>query len=260
MTDVRTEVKLYLEQHEPEGLAYIDCPECGNTDKLMLIPLDDGGTFYKCLRASCPTAGSIGSTYTATTKRETPTQTRRTYDPYTKIPDVRLEPTRRFAKYSNERLCAGMYTDSYGNKRYIFPIRDRMSREVGYVGRTYQSDEFKALVRPYFTSGSLLAWYRPQQIELRSNIVVLVEDQISAAMIARSGLVSVALLGTTIGYHDETELRNKRTVTVLDNDALANGRLLSRKLGGAFWPLSGADVKDLDEEDYARFIDNVSTL
>lgn len=260
MTDVDVQVRLHLEAEMPEGLAYMECPTCGGKDKLMLIPLDDGTTHYKCLRASCETWGNSGLKYRKQDD-SIPEPGRRTYGKWQEIPGVTLIEKGERA-YFNEvyglglkaigSLCVATFVDNFHCLRYVFPIQDPVYRTVGYVARkTRDGGDFKALVRPYRSQGSLLAWYG--HTHLRETPTVIVEDQISAARIGEY-LPCVALLGTTMNMADQIAVRTRNPYVVLDNDAVDKGVKLASELGCPYFPLMGPDVKDMKELVFQQFL------
>jgi hypothetical protein len=268
LSDVaKTQVKLYLEQEQPESLAYIDCPECGQAQKLMLVPLDDGGTFAKCLRASCETFGSVGSTY----RRDAPKKivgARRTFLTYRRepgfVPLHRIGNTYRNFFHDGYRIPKAQVNTLVAGKlddRWVFPVLDRLHRTVGYVARGY-NHEHKALLRPYFKKGPLMAWYGHKH--LRGNLpLVVVEDQVSAARLSEY-LPAVALLGTTASDQDIEQLEAAQSedgniIVMLDQDATdAAFRLARRIRRGLCWPLVRTDVKDMDPREFSKLIELLS--
>lgn len=264
MTDgIRTQVRLHLESVQPEGLAYMECPECGGADKLMLVPLDDGTTYFKCLRASCTTWGNSGYKYRKM-EDSLPEGGRRTYPKWQELQDVKTDAyTER--SYFEERyglavlaatvLCSGTFVDDFGRLRCIFPVHDVSYRTVGYVARAVDDNpNYKALIRPYRSKGSLLAWYGHNN--LRNSPLVIVEDQISAARIG-THLPCVALLGTTMNAADQLTVRGRNCYVVLDNDAVGAGVKLASELGCPYFPLMGPDVKDMKELVFQQFLSSI---
>ncbi len=261
MASTHTEVQLYLESEMPEGLAYMECPACGGKDKLMLVPLDDGTTYYKCLRASCSTWGNSNVQYRKV-QDSLPPSGRRTFPRWEDIPSILtacdteracLRERYGLSDKATHELCVGTFIDDYNELRLVFPVRDVGFHQVGYMARSLYPlpNDYKALLRPRYRHGSLLAWYGHRN--LRKKPIVIVEDQISAARIGEH-LPCVALLGTAMRAADQLTVRGSKLVVVLDNDATDKGVKLASDLGCAYFPLMGPDVKDMKELVFQQFL------
>jgi hypothetical protein len=255
--DHKTEVKLHVEQTEPDGLSYMECPECGEAGKVMVVPLDGGGYFYRCLRASCALVpGTIGSTFIRTQDMDHAPKkpSRRTYCHYQAVHDYVLPGSHeRYLRNALpnvmhlDRLCDGYLEHE---QRYVYPIRDMYAATVGYVARSYLlHQERKALIRMYSEGPLTMAWYGHEHLKTDRPIVV-VEDQPSAHRLGQF-TPCVALLGTSISDDGirEIETFGKRVVVVLDNDATETAVKIARRFrNGTMYPLVGPDIKDMSPE------------
>lgn len=270
-TSTGTEVQLFLERTSPEGLSYMDCPACGRPKKLILIPLDEGGTLYHCLRSSCDTWGSVGNVAPRVSSGPTEEVQRRLISPhYGDVIDFHqgardpkwFKRTFHLDKEEVEELVEG-YLKKEG--RHVFPIRDEVRKEVGYVARGYFHNR-KALVRPFEPYGSLLAWYghtRLYNTNAYSKLLILLEDQVSAVRLSRY-FPTVALLGTNLSY-SSILLLNKvwkgQIMVMLDADATKEGLQMARRIpNGRSWSLFGKDVKDMDNSEFAMLVHNLALL
>ncbi len=271
MIDTKTEVKLYVESEARdetvaihEGLMYMDCPECGEKNKLMIGTFDDGGYWYKCLRASCDTHGSFGTTYVH--KRQAPAKKDRNTYPVAAI-DALTTANRKWFKYDYglsgialDNLCAGTYTDNnFHHKRFVFPIRRPSGEITGYLGRTFDKDvKTKALARPYDTHSPMIAWYGLDYMYAigPGGDLIIVEDQISAARIGQYR-PCVALLGTSLSHEALAEIMSNwqgRIRIALDNDATKLAVLMTKRVPRSYlYPLQ-RDVKDMSEIEFKNFI------
>lgn len=269
MSDVKTEVKLHLEQTQPEGLAYMDCPECGGPRKLMLIPLDDGGTFYRCLKASCDTAGSVGSTYVRKEKEKGFTRT--TYPHYQRDPTwdpLEVQDMKFFrSKFALDGTQAQLLCDGYlhGQDRYVFPIRNEVFKDQGYVARAYDDRASKAYIRPYTQHSTLMAWYGHDYLytQQETGILILLEDQPSAVRLSKY-FPTVSLLGTNLSDEDARlieQVWKGRVLIMLDADAAASGMKMAHRMKRASsWVLTDHDPKDMPEATFEKTVEHIYGL
>ncbi len=269
MTDVRYAVKLHLETEVPDGLSYMECPNCEGKDKLMLIPLDEGGFKYTCLRASCDTWGSIWTPGTRVVHDAelTPKKRRRTWEVHTQdkaVQDTWFAPSWsatkiRFPRLSVavlEELHDGMFLDGFNHSRWIFPIRGPLKQYRGYTARTYHKSKSvkKSLTRP-FTYGPLLAWYGHHR---DNGPLTIVEDQVSAAYLGQY-FPTVALLGTHMSDQDIQEVtafksRGYDILIALDNDAIKQGVRLSKRIPDSRVAPLTKDIKDMSLDELQQFV------
>lgn len=257
MSDARTQVRLFVEQHQQDGLLYTACPTCGKHNKLMIGPADEGGHWYKCLSAGCATFGTTDRVGTPAAA-EKPSAARTTYDPYRERKDYAglTDSASRLLgrRYSLHEDFVGILCTGRVMHSWVFPVYDMYGRERGYVERaSVQKDGPKTLLRPYMSSGEvpMVSWYFPK-FHREDVPVCIVEDQPSAARLAQY-FPTVALLGTSLPQRalDEVrELTPTRICVILDNDAQAAAANLANSIGGIAIPMFHEDVKDMDNENF----------
>jgi hypothetical protein len=270
--DIRTQVRMFAEGEDfnADGINYMDCPQCGKYNKLMVVLDENGGAFYKCFSDSCDVRGRTNGGVQTQGRVPTLHPKRKTYPPA----DVSvLRPNMKFW-YNNfrldrdqvARLCPGTLEGAY-----VFPIKTRLGSVVGYLQRRFGADAArygKAYIRPYFTEGSLLAWY-PHEDTGKRVPLVLVEDQISAVRLSKY-VSAVALLGTgltTESRHDILVGSSSGTlvsevIVSLDDDATATGANIARNLGvmrpTRHMPLTGdVDIKDMTEAQFFTYLERL---
>jgi hypothetical protein len=267
-TTTKQQVRLFIEQHDRDGLMYTDCPECGKANKLMVGTAEEGGHFYKCLSAACGTFGTTEGRAAGVPKEGTkvPEKGRELATPFHKEGDfvpMGVPTLKKLRGYglSNKQvgiLCRGRLGRS---GRYVFPIYSPLLEVRGYVARIFDGTLPKSLTRPYRDLPvPLISWYFPQG-NSQHLPVILVEDQISAARLGEY-LPTVAMLGTTINYHDHMEiaataqgLNSPRICAVLDNDACMDAVNLAKKFtNGVPIPLFHSDIKDMGADELSELV------
>ena len=264
--DVRREVRLFVEQHARDGLLYMDCPECGKHNKLMVGPAEEGGHWYKCLSDGCPTFGTT-ETYIPNAGTDVPKSgtTRRIYikvetDPVFEITGRQwLQDRFALGRRQTTTLCKGKL-----GHRYVYPIWSPDGKARGYVSRSYdRNDQNKSLLRPYVdVPVPLISWYWPIKRLSVHPVFCIVEDQVSAVRLSQY-FPTVALLGTSIDRVAEEEIRRTaglynctKLVVLLDNDASYTALKLANKFSnGHCVPLFDQDIKDMPEHELRELVE-----
>lgn len=264
---LRSQVLMFVEgpAFNPEGLNYIDCPECGGVQKMLVVSGDDG-LFYKCFKVTCAASGRANGTPASrsTAAKAAPTRNKYMAYPHPKPltdEDYRfMEERWHISQQQADRLCCG--TIESIPARFIFPIYDYSGRIVGETHRSIQNPGPypKALVRPFHSTGSLASWY--WSADPRSDTWVIVEDQPSAVRLSRH-YSTIALLGTSLGPETaqliQTWVPKASTVIVaLDADATVKcvkmGRQLRSMRDAISMPLRGVDIKDMSSHHFEQYI------
>lgn len=274
MNTLRTEVRLFAESgdFDPDRLNYMDCPECGGKSKCMVVPAENGrGYYFKCFRDSCGVNGLTGGKGRELGHLQPAKLSRRSIFPAIPTRDLQKLSWGQY-KYFREkyRMTApqvNRLADGYDpmDSATIFPIRDPLGEQRGYVRRYFDGRLPKAPIRPYEETGPLTAWYRPYDVSVYNAPLVLVEDQISAARLS-ADVPTVALLGTRLGLSAEAEVitwcRNHKgcpVIVSLDEDATTTGIALKSELNGlphvtAYYGPLVVDIKDMSPEVYDDYL------
>ncbi len=275
MTSVRQQVRLFLEQYDRDGLQYMDCPECGKHNKLMVGPADEGGHWFKCLSVGCPTFGTTEANHSAKPKpaEAEPASGRKLYQPYRRDPRYEPPSSKDYLRYNSRygvlnrevrRLLAGNFYRGADGSVDVLPVYGPEQEERGYVERNFNYDSGpKALLRPYRDIPEpMVSWYWPKLTRPNWPCLAIVEDQISAARLSRY-FPTVALLGTSLDWHAQQEitriaknLRAPRICVILDNDAQNLCVGLAHKFPGRgiAIPVFHEDVKDMSPEDFNNLV------
>ena len=262
-------VRLFVETHESDGLLYMDCPECGKHNKLMIGTADEGGHFYKCLSAGCGTFGTTHTTKVPGEGTKIPKSTRRTYKPYVEEmdyhpPDQSVVGTLTRGFSMREREARRLYSGQIIGHRYVYPVYAPNGQERGYVARGYKGQHPKSLLRPYYDIPvPLVSWYFPESyVPGAVPAVCVVEDQVSASKLSEF-FPTVALLGTSIGLEDAKEIKEvarnltaERICVILDNDAQSYALGLATKFpNGVPIPIFHEDVKDMSRDTFTELVE-----
>ena len=240
----------------------VECPSCGKGK--FYVTRKTEGLAYICFRASCGTQGFVQD-YGSTVSNETTTvKPRKNYEwtgmTHTLSTDDVDYFEDRFGLTPNESLNDILRTS---DGRYAFPLyggdeslRGHVIRRATWQGvpsapiqDNYASTFPKALTYIH-PDVPRCGWYH----STREDIVVMVEDCVSAVRVAQEGYTAVALLGTTLAPKVLGELlrwKNGKTyILALDPDAIDKARKIQRDYGGAF--PGGLRVAELkcDPKDY----------
>lgn len=239
------------------------CPSCegGSTKETSFsVTRDPSGLLYNCYRASCfakgfvPTAAGLLS----------PVRTKQKLRIYTGAirPLEKKDVDYFYIRFGLTSMVSHVLRSDRGE--YILPIYNGDEFIRGYVVR--QPTWKGKLVAPR------LGDTRPTTPKARTfpqvdepmqsfylqgtGALVVVEDQISAMVVAQAGFNSVALLGTTVNMAKVREwslLQPKEVIIALDKDATGEAFRIARKWGLAFPKLRVAmlerDLKDEQVED-----------
>lgn len=281
MNTLRTEVRLFAESgdFDPDRLNYMDCPECGGKSKCMVVPAENGrGYYFKCFRDSCGVNGLTGGAFDGydRAKHTEKKLSRRSTFPAI-LPGDLQKLSRAQYKYFRtlyhmpprqvDRLVQGY--DPRG-KATIFPIRDPLGAQRGYVRRYFNGRLPKAPISPYEETGPLTAWYRPVASVYAAPLVI-VEDQISAARLS-ADVPTVALLGTRLSLAGEAEVvkwcqthKGCPVIVSLDEDATTTGIALKSELNGlphvtAYYSPLVVDIKDMSPEMYDDYLEQLRMI
>lgn len=230
---------------------YSDCPSCGGQMKFSVTRSREG-VLWNCFKADCPEKG-----FEVTLGQLTPPAKRSTkLRPWTHKLNAlsgrwRQWLMRRF-DVDPEIVDTIRITEQL---RFALPILDPRGWERGWVIRQPWGMEDagpKALTRMH-QPGPTQSWHRPTTQPL-SDCVVLVEDQMSAMVVATGGFTAVALLGTQLDNDKVREIAMERpseVIIALDADATAQAFKLARKWGLAFRKTRVAVLEHDLKDDYA---------
>lgn len=218
---------------------YSDCPSCGGKLKFS-VTRNREGVLWNCFRAACPEKG-----FEVTLGQLTPPARKQSkLRPWNRPLHTLTEQKRAFllgrfdilARWA-ERIRQTDFED------YALPINDPRGYERGYVIRQPWGDEIanfpKALTRMH-AEGPTMSWYKPTGFEVNRDHchkIVLVEDQMSAMVVASAGIKCAALLGTQLDNEKVREIameRPEEVIIALDADATDQAFGLARKWGLAF--------------------------
>lgn len=240
-----------------------DCPNCGK--RKFYVTRKPGGLVFVCHRASCPTAGFIADNgVQAETTASRPSG--RYYSGNTRLPDD--EDVRYFVErfglreYDLDPVGMSYWIKVASDGRYYFPILDYKEDHVGEVLRrpiwdgepkpprrdTCYNGMPKAMTYLHDPDTTKMAWYHSSD----PNIVVIVEDQVSAMRIACTGFPAVALLGTSMNLDHVRDLQRygaKTVIFALDRDAKRKGIEMFARYGSIFRHAKVADLVQ-DPKDY----------
>jgi hypothetical protein len=237
------------------------CPSCGK-DKFYVTRKPDAYA-YICFRASCDYKGYF-HTLSHAPARKAPS-----------VPKVYVGGTHlctsedidyfhnRFAVNLDDPGQAAYWVKVTDDNRYYLPVWGPNDEDRGCVIRRatwrcdvhkpprfddYAEDYPKAI--SYINEGVTRgAWYH----SMREDVVVVVEDQISAMTIASQGVTAYAILGTNFNRDHVADLlrfRNcERVIFALDPDALQKSIKICMKYGSVL-PRASVAILEHDPKDY----------
>lgn len=246
-----------------------ECPTCGK--RKFYVTRKQSGLAYICFRASCGTQGYAGGAGPAPIGLSTP-KLRLEFKGNLFMPDDEVVAwfEDRFQVDLGDYPEPGYWVKVTDDGRFAFPIWGPMDEYRGIVIRrptwsdsdlcplvtdsqpyrvTANCPKSKTFLEPGATKG---AWYH----SMRENIVVVVEDQVSAMRIASLGVTAYALLGTNFSpqnYKDLQSWKNGETVIIaLDRDAYLKSVEIAQAWGPALH--TGMKVARLmvDPKDYTK--------
>lgn len=197
-SQIGKEVVLWaLENLSPEEQGRTLCPRCkgGNSKEksLGVIRTETGLILWNCFRAKCGFKGlhSLGA--------------------YQKDEVIKTKPSRPFLgmletlsgeHFDYFKKTYGLWPASLSQTvrwapeegRFSFGVLSPENRYRGTILRSFSGARPKALTYKERTEEPWQAWYG------KGEVIVIVEDQLSAMKVGQAGGVGVALLGTSLNY------------------------------------------------------------
>lgn len=258
----RTEIAIEADSIPLGQTHTIVCPECGGGTSraatLSITKKDSGQVAFICFRDSCQIKGYLKASGTPPVKVEKVKKPREVRvekliaEPHEEVPT----PTELYVqeKYSislKENYCRW----DPKTERVLIPIFDEVFQMRGYIARSYQGAEPKALT--YKQEGyEGAAWFQVGFVP--TDTLVVVEDAISAIAVLRMGIDAVALLGTFLSDATIEQILNckyKSVLVALDADAFARGIENTQKLKGAKMLPLQKDIKDMTLKERAALLE-----
>jgi len=241
----------------------IVCPQCGGgstKERSLSVTRKEGAVLYKCFRANCGTEGARGDRTLLERPKEkpnddTPVDRRSFNGTLCALSSAHLHTLSETVGFQEWHIAKSraMYAPDEG--RVAFPILDPLSRNRGWVLRSYSGAIPKALTRPDALNEATLSWYVHPRDGLRR--AVLVED-IPSAVRASKYRTAVSLNGTGLSKLAIAELSAHvtRVTWALDNDASDLAVRQMRKYAVFFHSadvlLLSKDLKNMSEEELMR--------
>lgn len=251
------------------------CPACSggkSREVSFSVTRDQHGLLYNCYRAKCGIKGFVGTS----APLEPATKTRDKY----KIreyyhPVLPLEAVDEDYFYQRFEIADTRYIFRSERGEYILPILDARGYTRGYTVRQpiwagSPSAPRRGDTRPHVPKARcfphvqepMQSFYRPATSTDRGlQILVAVEDQISAIKVSQAGLEAVALCGTIVGadkIREWSALAPRTVLIALDEDATDVAFKIARKWGLAFDNMRvvmlDRDLKDELQEDILHIL------
>lgn len=261
--------KVLLEyEHLPSGtsLASQMCPACRGGDSgehTLSVSSTDTGIVWMCHRASCTFRGGSGGVRAVSSKLQTSAPAVRGVVGKTLIREAEvLTPSTKdylFDTYGLTASTLSRFNVGYDTKsdRVVLPVIDKDNEVVGAMLRSFSGATPKTISH---TEPDSIAWYmRPQK-----DVLVVVEDQLSAMRVWQYGFSSVALLGTHMNMQRVLEIKKagyKRVLLALDKDATGKAvkHVVTYRsvLPMLILPLS-KDIKDQSEQELTKLFSGLS--
>ena len=257
----RMEIEL-IGEHLSEGeSSYETCPSCNRKGKFSVTRTDEGSLLYHCFRNSCilHRGGAIGGTRSSGIPRAVKTARAKFTHPTRSC--TREERLFLLAKlgWKWDHLLAGLPQYCDGLQRYAFPIIDPYQERRGWVLRTWDGREPKALT--YMDGdGPRLSHY---EADLRGCKVVIVCEDIPSAVRASVYANAVSLQGTSCNTDDALEMAEcyDHVIWCLDADAFTQGLRLQREHSFLFKKSDvlcpRVDLKDMLEPELKQLLGNL---
>lgn len=248
------------------------CPVCGGgrskEASFSVSRMPDGRIAFNCYRDSCTVTGGYVDDNGYTPAVPAKVQTRK-LKPY--LGEV-YPPRQTDYNYFYMRFGLNAQTVERNIKvgednDYVFPIRSRLGKVVGYVQRQPVWTGSPAAPRSgkgygpkaktwMHEDAEPLAFYPAQDPKWGRRPTVIVEDSVSAMRVAQLVDVrAVALLGTTLNMHRVREIArfsNGNVVLALDEDATGTAFKLAQQWSLAFKTfrvaLLDTDLKDMGDD------------
>lgn len=246
------------------------CPACkGGTSEEGSLSVTRRGELllYNCHRASCGFSGRVRADGTGSRIKLRPEEK----DGRVSVTSTPLNPaTTGFlaAKFGigretldlAELRWTGEGRHNYG-RRVGFPIVGPDSKRRGYSYRSYEGSTPKALIELTSKEQPALSWYKFLR---KSDILVLVEDQVSAIKLAPH-VHSCALLGTHLSeakVHEIKEQGYRRIYLCLDPDAVFTAikmqLALRHSLPNMYVLGIECDIKNMDKGQFDAFLNRLT--
>lgn len=264
----REEVQLLGAELQIDQTSYEDCPWCGRIGK-MGITRNREGLLYNCFSTNCGARGFISDfpTYEDRPKLRTPAPRYRRW-----IGRSEQASPEDFA-YFRERFGVDLGEWEIlvtAEDEYLFPIRSRDQFRVGEVIRQPVWDgepapprlgrDSQPKARTFLMDGMpRLSWFVGDRnpVFANSRIIVLTEDQISAAKVKQiTGYTAIALLGNTLGPREAKEIAEERAEQVfiwLDPDMNQQAFKLNAEWGQVLSPLTRVIFSEKDPKDHDQY-------
>lgn len=242
------------------------CPSCqGGTSResSFTVTRQLEGLVYNCYRASCGERGFVGTHGSIVKPGIVKQKLREYWHPVRGL--TSNDVTYFMHRFQINPTTSTLYIKGSDFDEYIFPIYDIRGLERGYQvrqpawqgkvrpPRSGRDDAPKARTFPHVRE-PMQSFYLGGGNT--GDLLVVVEDPVSAIKVAQLGVNCVALLGTTVNADKVREwslLKPKQVLIALDEDATDVAFKIGRKWGLAFEKTRVVcldfDLKDTDLED-----------
>ena len=252
------------------------CPKCGHKQDIAVTRVNNG-FLYRCFRATCNAKGFVPASGKADTKRVQVSKKERIFQaPTTELSHVQILKLQ--SKYPagptrDELIRNGvLWCPSQG--RVIFPCFTKHGAVWGHIARRYEflddedksQGEAKTLTYKAQADAVSVSWPRRPSIAIakgQENKVILVEDVMSAVLMARS-FTTIALLGHHIPKELWGELKNYHVVLALDPDVRSKSAKYVKDFGMFAQKVSSVypekDPKDLNHLELAALRNEIYKL
>jgi hypothetical protein len=270
-------IRRIVEQLEQDGRdgAIVVCPFCeGGSRKRRTLSINrrDGIWLWLCHRGSCPTKGALATTggslpgsYKAPFKpkiMEWPLRFPELGDPIADRVVAKIgDGLRGFSEYHDLRVHAA------DPSTHVWGLRDVR----GYRRARISRDESKRVMTWREREGPVYGWFQPRHDTGTPSFTMIVEDCLSAALIAESSVNGLALCGTGLSHELARELAavperlGQRVFVALDPDEAGQSgsrraleRLRNVGIMASQWNLT-TDVKDMSTKDRRWMLDTMDT-
>jgi hypothetical protein len=235
------------------------CPRCASKDKAMSLYVAKDGRSMKayCHRASCGFTYTSGQVEILAQERIRESRSRPFTGPLDPLGNediaflvdrFKLQDRHSFGiKKSEGRYMLPIYSPTY-------EVRGWISRRPWEGSPLIGGDQSMPKALTYMENEEpVQSWYYATRRSINDDVVVAVEDQISAMRVAQNAqLKSVAILGTGLNDEKVAEVqRHARHLLIsLDPDATGQAFAMARKYGMAFDScrvvILPKDIKDCD--------------
>ena len=211
------------------------CPKCNRREGNFSITRGAQGLFYNCFRATCGLKGFVGSVplvYTTPTEKKPKLFA---YDTETLPKLVADYLTDKFPTLTLRDINQAGLSWAPELERVIFPLKDYRGYIWGYNARYYtdcaQCTKLsgpKAILYQESVTAPVGAWFGVTDENIRNGKVVLVEDCMSAVVLAEM-FITIACMGHNPDQKLIAQLKNFDVTLVFDNDVLMKSFETCRK-------------------------------